>query len=210
MEGLFEQEVREKKNQAYLNKARTGKRGASKGRKGMNTPFDSMSLKEKRKLNGEVVVSNMYETILAWTDFELKDEETQRNLLTRWREIYPNTKIMSDLSIGREKSFNTQSFADLVNGLKCPPKRKAISSGTSRRAKTKTPAIQEQAPVLELSSMEETVQQAPVQLITQGLHLDYNGEYSAEQLSKIFTKLQLLTDGEDNKFVVAISISERA
>jgi len=38
--GIFDLEVREKKNQAYLNKARTGSKGGSRSRKGMNTPYD--------------------------------------------------------------------------------------------------------------------------------------------------------------------------
>jgi hypothetical protein len=42
----------------------------------------------------------------------------------------------------------------------------------------------------------------------EGLHLNYNGIYDAEQLSKIFTKLQLLTDEENCKFKLHISLTE--
>jgi hypothetical protein len=54
--------------------------------------------------------------------------------------------------------------------------------------------------------------QTPIRplLITKGMHLEYNGDYDAEQLSRIFTKLQLLTEGEENKFNLSISITERA
>jgi hypothetical protein len=49
----------------------------------------------------------------------------------------------------------------------------------------------------------------PMRILTQGLHLEYNGEFDAEQLSKIFTKLQLVTDGEENKFYLSISLTEK-
>jgi hypothetical protein len=48
-----------------------------------------------------------------------------------------------------------------------------------------------------------------MRILTQGLHLEYNGEFDAEQLSKIFTKLQLVTDGEENKFYLSISLTEK-
>ena len=39
----------------------------------------------------------MYETIIPLKEFKLKDEETQKKLLTRWREIYPNAKIIKEM-----------------------------------------------------------------------------------------------------------------
>ena len=37
-----------------------------------------MSNKEKKKLNGEVKVTYMYDTIIPIDEFRLKDEETQK------------------------------------------------------------------------------------------------------------------------------------
>jgi hypothetical protein len=48
--GIFDLEVKEKKNQAYMNRAKTGSRGGSKSRKGMNTPYDYLTTKEKKKI----------------------------------------------------------------------------------------------------------------------------------------------------------------
>jgi hypothetical protein len=120
-EGLFDLEVREKQRERFNLKSKTGARGGSKSRKGVRTAYDFLKPKEKKLLNGEVESYNMYTTILNWNEWQTKDKETQKNLLTKWREIYPNTKIMEELAIGREKNFNTQSFADLVNGLGVPP-----------------------------------------------------------------------------------------
>jgi hypothetical protein len=212
--GIFELEVREKKNQAFLNKARTGSKGGSRSRKGMNTPFDYMSKKEKQKLNGEVRVGNMYTTILNWAEFEQKDKETKKQLLTKWREIYPNTKIMEALSEGRPSKLNSQSYADIVNELGCPKKQRNTGP---RKSKAKTVAIN--SPVIE-SQLEFAVpeQQQPIEqkiqeqvqtmIVTKGLHLEYNGNYDVDSLNRLFTKLQLLVDGEPNKFRISLSLSE--
>ncbi len=225
---LFDLEVRDKKNQAYLNRAKTGARGGSSSRKGMRTPFDYMSAKERKKLSGEVQVTNMYTSILTWKEFILKDKETQKELLTKWREVHSNTKIMDELGVGRERPFNSQSYADLVNELGCPRKTRQVHPNpTTKRprrnaAKKDTPIIKldEKPTLLELAlEAEEVINKSkpviepepekvtPI-LITNGLHLEYHGEYDAEQLSKIFTKLQLLTDGEPHKFKISLSLSE--
>lgn len=212
---IFDLEVREKKNQAFLNKARTGAKGGSRSRKGMNTPFDYMSKAEKKKLNGEVRVGNMYTTILNWTEFEQKDRETQKNLLTKWREIHPNTEIMKALSEGRKSKLNSQSYADIVNDLGCPKKSRNVNSGP-RKAKAKTKAVAVSPEVhstLEFALDEpakKEIQEEVVKtmLISKGLHLEYNGNYDVDSLNRLFTKLQLLIDGEPNKYRISLSLSE--
>ena len=96
---LFETEVREKKSQAYNNRAKTGAKGGSRSRKGMSTPYDFMSTSEKKKLNGEVEIFNMNTTILPIEEFRLKDEQMQKTMLTAWREIYDNLKIRKEFTI---------------------------------------------------------------------------------------------------------------
>jgi len=208
IERLFNDDIREKKKTGTGSFHKRGK-GVKHGLSGaLKTPYHYMKTKEKNKLNGEVETFNMYETIIPWAEFDLKDNDTKKFMLTRWRELYPNQKIMDELGVGYGKKFNSQSFADLVNGLGCPPKAKGGSlprekrAYSPRKAKTTTVAISS-SPV-----MVEEPQQA-VKLITNGLNLEYNGEYNSEQLNKIFTKLQLLTDGEESKFVLSVTIQER-
>jgi hypothetical protein len=155
---------------------------------------------------------NMYTTILNWTEWQTKDEETQKTLMTKWREIYPNSKIMDELGQGRPSKFNSQSFADIVNGLGIPKKQRNNSG--PRKAKAKKSELPKMS-LLEFAEVEpkeevkqeiqETVQ---AQLITKGLHLEYNGQYDVESLNRLFTKLQLLIDGEPNKYRINLSLSE--
>jgi hypothetical protein len=206
--GIFELEVREKKNQAFLQKSKTGSRGGSKSRKGMRTPYDSLKPHEKRKLNGEVQVT-MYETILTKEEFDLKDKEMQKLMLTRWRELYSNKEIQSQMKL------HNVSYYKLVDELGLPKKESTPRSPrTPRKSKTiavvdKAPELLEFAPESQVAIPEEEPPKVKPILISKGLHLEYNGEYNADQLSKIFTKLQLLIEGEENKFNVSISLTER-
>jgi hypothetical protein len=217
MDSIFELEVREKRAQAFLNRSKTGAKGGSKSRKGMRTPSEYLSKKDFNNLSGEVRTFNM-NSLMSWYDFEQKDTETKKMLLTNWREIYPNQTIMDAFGEGQNgKRFNTQSFADLVNGLGCPPKRRGGS--TPRKAKSKAVAVVAEplGEPMSLLQMAETftqpkeiqTPQQPTQIITKGLHFEYNGLYENEQINKILTKLQLLLEDEPNKFNVSICITEK-
>jgi len=199
--GIFDLEVKEKKNQAYMNRAKTGSRGGSKSRKGMNTPYDYLTTKEKRKLNGEVSGFNMYETILEHQEFELKEIEMQKILLTRWRELYDNKKIMAEMGLPNAQYYK------LVNSLGLVTTRGGARTRTSKPRKVKeSKTLLESA--LELAP-ESTPEIKPV-LISRGMCFEYYGEYNAEAIIKIMTKLQLLVEGEENDFNLAISLTERA
>lgn len=209
---IFDLEVRDKKNQAYANKSKTGSKGGSSSRKGVRTAYDFMTKKEKKSLIGEVRVGNMYTTILNWQEWQTKDKETQKNLLTKWREVHSNGKIMEELGQGRDKKFNSQSYADLVNELGCP--KKLRNNSGPRKAKTKTTVEIPKKSLLEFAEEpKQEVQQAQIQnevvkLLTRGLHLEYNGTYDVEALNRLFTKLQLLVDGEPSKYNISLSLSE--
>jgi hypothetical protein len=197
--GIFDLEVREKRNQAFLNKARTGSKGGSRSRKGLRTPFDTMSAKDKKKLNGEVKTV-MYETIIPNTELQVKDKDMQKLMLKRWREIYPNEEIVKKMEISR-KGYDT-----LVKELNLPRKPKTVIE--TRKGKTKTIAIVENKAAAAPPEESEKPKIKPL-IISRGLHLEYNGEYTADQLNKIFMKLQLLTEAEENKFTLSISLTER-
>ena len=208
---IFELEVREKKNQVFHNRAKTGKSG-SKSRKGVRTAFDYMTTKEKKNLNGEVKVHNMFTTILNWTEFQKKDKEVQKELLTKWREVYPNNKIMFDLSQGRETKLNNQSFSDLIKALDVPAKGRGGGAGIPRVRKAKNKAesvdVSPEPEKAEEKLPEATLPPQAQVLITQGLHVEYNGKYDVETLTKLFTKLQLLIDGDTSKYNISLSLTE--
>ena len=201
-------EVREKQNQRFNLKAKTGARGGSKSRKGVRTSYDFMKPSEKRKLNGEVEVSFMYETIIPYDEFKLKNIDLQKTMLERWRELFDNKKIMQEMGLTNANYYKLVGTLDIKKKQYDTEKRKE-SMKKAREAKAILAAQpKEEQIVVELPEPQLEIVQEPVKLISKGMYLEYNGSYDAEAISKIFTKLQLLVDGEQNKFKINICISE--
>lgn len=199
IERIFLDEIREKRKTGSGAFHRRGKGVKHNVNGALRTPYHFMKEKERKKLNGEVVVSFMYETILQKEEFLLKSTEVQKLMLTRWREIYSNERIK------KEMGFSNKPFFDLVEKLDLPKK---VRKGSKPREMKKNKVVAA-TPVSELPNLPSVISEPKTILITSGLHLQYNGTYNAEELNKIFTKLQLITDGEEKDFNLAIAISER-
>ena len=213
IEKLFMEEVREKKKTGTGAFNMRGK-GVKNGFRGaLRTPYHFMKTKERNKLNGEVETYNMYTTIIPREEFFLKEIETQKDLLIKWREIFDNDKIKDEMGISNKMYF------DLVNELQLPKKRRGGSTNVKKgrlkkQAQEQTKIsnnLQFELPELESIQPEPIVQpETHVQkIITEGLYLEYNGDFDSDALNKLFTKLQLLIDGEPNKFSISLCLSEK-
>lgn len=182
IEKLFKEEIREKKKTGTGAFHMRGK-GVKHGFNGaLRTPYHFMKTKERNKLNGEVETFNMFTTIIPYKEFELKDPETQKELLIKWREVFDNDKIMGEMHISNKRYF------DLVNDFKLPkkPRGGAVNpkKGKIKKAAMEKPQISNN---LEFEFSESTESIPKVQpepqiqkIITKGLYLEYNGEYDAE------------------------------
>jgi hypothetical protein len=217
----FKSEVYEKKQLTYGNRAKTGT-GRRASYRGVKTQYDFMSKEERKKLNSDVIISNLNDIVIVKEQFDTLDKERQKELLIHWRELYDNKTIMEQMNI---KGSNT--FHRYVKELDLPKKaRGGTKNFKGRRRGGAATVKQEKTPQISLQfeephSISDTIQtaltkmdsvQQPTNNILQtveGLHLEYNGIYDADQLSKIFTKLQLITDGEECKFQLNISLSEK-
>jgi hypothetical protein len=199
IEKFLKEDIREKKKIGSGAFHMRGK-GVRHGFNGaLRTPYHFLKEKDRKKLSGEVETFNMFETIIPLKEFRLKTEEQQKNLLIKWREIYPTKLIKEQMGI------SNKPFYDLLAELKIETDKRKSNGEKIRKAKIKS-ADFSPPPLL---SLEETPKMDPIKIISSGLHLEYNGSYDSDQLNKIFTKLQLLTDGEESKFVLSLSISER-
>jgi len=203
-ERMFHEDIREKRKIGRGSFNRVGK-GVKHTMRGIKTPYDFMSTKEKKKLNSEVREFNMYENILDRQEFDKHDKDTQRAMLIKWRELYQNVDIMAGMGI---RGSNT--FHNLIKEFDLPPKPRGGARDTTPKAKRKaTTRIAEQPQEMKpIEIASETVQQNPVKILINGLHLEYNGIYDSDQLSRIFTKLQLLTDGENSDYYLTLTLTE--
>jgi hypothetical protein len=220
IERMLKEDIREKKkigSGAFHMRGKGVKHGFSGA---LRTPYHYMSNKEKKKLNGEVETYFMYETIIPINEFELKDAETQKNMLTRWREIYDNLHIRTEMGI------SNKAFYDLVADLKIPKKTRVDSEEKKRKGTTKQ-AKKKEAPKKTLLDFveEETTKEeikkeikeeinvvseispTPV-LVTNGINFNYNKIADQEELNRILTKCQLIVDGEPNKFQLTLTLTE--
>ena len=216
----FKNEIYDKKKLTYGNRAKTSASGRRASFRGVRTQYDFMTKEERKNLNSEVIVSNLNDFILPKEQFDELSNERQKELLTHWRDLYENSFIMEGMGI---KGSNT--FHKYVKGLEIPKKKRGGNRLKNRKVATavkKAPQrpikkLEFEEPVHSITNTIQTalenseIQQQPIIDLqaVEGLHLEYNGIYDAEQLSKIFTKLQLITDGESCKFKLNISLSER-
>lgn len=210
IERMLREDIREKKKTASGSFHMRGK-GVKHGFSGaLRTPSYYMSNKQKNQLNGELKVSNMYETILSKEEFFKHSEEMQKIMLTKWRENYQNNEIMEHMGIS-----GSGAFAKIIERLEIPKKPRIYNENSHKKKRTaritkKTSAITQQTLSTNTQPNQGDIQQPQaIKLLQTGLSLEYNGTYDADQLSKIFTKLQLITDGEECKFLLNISLSER-
>lgn len=200
IERIFNEEVIEKKKTGRGTFSKKGK-GVKHGfNSALRTPYYFMSAKERKKLNGEVVVTNMLDKVLTKEEFSQRAEDLQKDMLIRWRELYSNKEIMERMGITSNASFHK-----IMKDLKVPVKTKY-----SRRKGTADKTKKEVAAKLKSKENQEEIHTPVVtsNFLSNGLHLEFNGDYDAEQLNKLFTKLQLLVDGEENKYRVSISLTE--
>lgn len=177
-------DARETFNNDIKEKKSWGRKHTKTG--GIVTPFDLMKPHEKRKLIGKVETYNMYENIITKSEFENKSDAEKKSMLIVWRDKYTNAEIMQKLEIGGQGTF-----AALLKSLGVPNK----SRGGNRKGTTNKIKTAPSAPI-------------PAAEILGGLNLEYNGVYTSEEINKIFTKLQLLTDGENNNFKLTIQLKE--
>lgn len=195
IERMFQDEIREKKKTGNGVFSRSGKGVRNGFNSALRTPFYYMKQKERNKLNGEVNTYN-FQTILPLEEFNRKDEATQKLLMSKWRELYSNLSIMKEMGIGGQGTF-----AQIVNRLDLPKKTKGGQLGRIRKSKN----AEVQLSPLEMESGSIPSVTIPV---VNGLHLQYNGEFDSEQISKIFNKLQVLTEGDNSKFILELSIKQ--
>jgi hypothetical protein len=128
-------------------------------------------------------------------------------MLTRWREIYDNKQIQKGLGVANSPYYK------MVEELEIPKKPRGGANNVGPKTrKSRAKVISPEPTLLDFETPEidskPQIEKEVVKLITRGLHLEYNGQYDVDALSKLFTKLQLLIDGDSNKYNISLSLSE--
>ena len=202
IEKMFQDDIREKRKAGSGSFHKRGK-GVRHGLSGaLRTPSYYMKQKEKNKLSGEVRSYNMFEnTILSLEEFNSRPLNVQRDLMTAWRENFTNKDIRESMEMTAGR------FAKLVKDLDIPMKEK--TGGRTKKTAAAVILKEGQLGKIEKEKTPPAVNIEKMDIpILDGLSLSYTGQYSPENLVKVFDKLSLLLSDEKNKFEVSISIQE--
>ena len=194
---LFQNEVREKKRTASGVHHKTGKNGYVGT---MRFPSDIMSRSEKMRYrrNGKVMTTNMYEEIMTVEAFEDLETYEQKNRLQYWRNTYTNKEITEKMGISNKRFYDFVKDLDLPKAPRIDrekPRKAAAKKIHSDQAEKITPP----APVAAIAVEEKPIAQ---EVIIDGLHLVFNGSYKAEIIQKMFSKIDMLLEDEEDEFYI--------
>lgn len=207
-EQCFYEDLREKKKAASGVHSKTGKNGYT-GK--ILFPTDFMSRKEKyhHRKAGKVMTTNLYDNILPIAEFDKLEDYEKRNRLQYLR----NT--MSAKEIQKAMGTNSKRYYEIVAELNLPKAPRTKGDGSKRTAAIKKTAPKVKATAIAIqSALElEPVQQPkpePVQeIIVNGLHLTFNGTYSAEHIIKQFLKYGALLEDEEDKYYIELKLVQK-
>jgi hypothetical protein len=199
-EKAFYEDVREKKKAASGVHHKTGKNGYVGT---MRFPTDIMSRKDKYNYRkaGKVMISNLYDEILTLDEFKKLELHEKKNRMAYWRTQFSNIEIREKMGIANSPFYKLISELDLP---KAPRTEKAPR--TKRTAAVKTAPVAAQ----EVTAPAPVETPAPVQeVMVNGLHLVYNGTYTAEQIIKQLSKFELLLDNEPDEFYIEFKLIQK-
>src|SRR4051812_41274516 len=97
MENIFDLEVKEKKAQKNLYRAKTNGRRKS----GHMLPMDFMSAEEKKEYTkaGEITVTSLWDQILTGTQYKELTDDKKKQAMEHWRKIHTTKAIKEKLGI---------------------------------------------------------------------------------------------------------------
>lgn len=202
---IFEDEIRAKKKETASIKLATKHKRLGKNKVLFAT--DLMSRKEKLKHTkaGKIVTTNLYEDILPIEEFEKLETYEKRNRLQYLRSVKSNKEILQGMGISNKRYY------DIVKELELPTAPR-IKSGDSKPRKAAVKRATAPAAIQSNLELEPEPQQQPQpvqKIIVNGLNLEFNGTFSAEQIIKQFLKFGALLEDEDDKYYIELRIQQK-
>ena len=205
VEKFFLSDIKEKKQETASLKAALKHKRLGKG--SMKFATDLMSRKERKEhmKAGEVVTTNLYDTILTFMEFDRLETYEKKNMLQYWRSKYTIKEIMGAMGIANKKYY------EIIDELELPKDRSLMAKGKREGKPRKAPvrkAAQEAAELAIQSSLE--LEPAPVQkIIINGLNLEFNGTYEPEQIIKQLLKFGALLEGETDNYFIELKLMQK-
>jgi hypothetical protein len=204
VESVYMDEIQSKKK--GFKDFKNATKGRRLGKKNVMFASDFMSRKEKMKYQkaGEVLTTNMYDTILTIAEFDQLEKHEQKNRLQYWRTQNSNKEILAGMGISNKKLY------DLVAELELP---KAPRTHTKTRKGSSTKKEKEPAKETSVAVQKEIVPEVPQQpvqeIIVDGLNLVFHGTYKAEQIQKQLTKFSLILEDDSEEYYFEFRLMQK-
>jgi len=121
IEKLFFQDIAQKKQAGVGIYKKTGTRGHVGS---VRTPYDFMTNQEKRKLNGKVVISSVYDTIMSLKEFKKLDQEERTKTLKAYlfEKEFSRKQIAETWGISNSTLYHYINKAGLITSIARPEK----------------------------------------------------------------------------------------
>jgi len=215
MRSIFEEELREKKQQRHALRAKTsGKRKKA----GSMLPIDFMSKAQQKEYTkaGEIMITNLWDEIITLEQYNELSDEKKKNALEHWRKVHSTAAIRKKFGWNSNKTY--KEFERL--GIQVQKRvHKNPRKGTTTAAQTQKPAanIKEEAALQKIQQQIEQREEAattgaivgtwlPQQESGSTFYLDDTLK-SEEAITKLM-KYAAFLEGEKNKFRLRVEIKE--
>jgi len=154
------------------------------------------------------MTTNMYENILPIAEFEILEDYEKRNRLQYLRSKYSAKELQTAMGT------NSKRYYEIIKELDLP---KAPRTKAGQEPKPRKAAIRRQEPAaiaiqsnLEMEPQAPTQTPEPVQkIIVNGLNLEFNGTFTAEQIIKQFLKFGALLEEEEDKYYIELRLQQK-
>jgi hypothetical protein len=128
IERIFYDDVRDKKRTgANIFKRVSSRKGGSK----YVSPYANLKPKEIKQMSGDVVVFNIYETLMPIEKFTTRPKEQQIAIMRKWREKFQNNEIIKGLACSKPNYYKLLDELGLKNEYKprVEAKRVGVNNG---------------------------------------------------------------------------------
>ncbi len=219
MSSIFEEEVREKKQQRHLYKAKTNGRRKS----GSMLPMDFMSKAQQKEYTkaGEIVVTNLWDQIITVEQYEALTDEKKKAAMEHWRKIHTTAAIRKAFKWNSNKTYKEFDRLGIEKAVRKP--RTATGIQKAPAAKKEKPAAKINDQLLAFDdyepeankplsiAKEERIEQVEARMIpaaNTGSTLFFDDTISAEEAITKLMKYAAFLEGESHKFRLRLEITE--
>lgn len=149
------------------------------------------------------MTTNLYEDFLPIEEFEKLETYEKRNRLQYLRGLHSAKEIQKGMGL------NSKRYYEIIKELDLPKAPRTKGGETKRTAKVKTARSGTKTAAIAIQSSLDLEPEPVQEIIVSGLHLTFNGTYTAEHIIKQFLKYGALLEGEEDKYYIELKLVQK-